>query len=166
MNKLFYIAACGLSMVVSSLQAAVASPTAAPQATGTQTPTNKQQGQTQEAGWMLEASQVAKEFVEDMDKGNYAQVWTRGDDMFKSVANQKDWQEIAQAARKPAWGKVKSRTMKAENIAWDPQGLPKGAYMLVDYETVFDKQSKPMIESLSLKRGTDGKWRVLTYQID
>jgi uncharacterized cupin superfamily protein len=47
----------------------------------------------------------------------------------------------------------------------NPHGLPRGAYMVVEYNTSFEN-APASGELLTLRQGTDGKWRVLTYQVN
>lgn len=116
------------------------------------------------AAWMIETSQIAKEYVDGLDKGQYAQSWTKGDQLFQHTITQPEWEEALNDNRKKL-GKVNSRTLKRQLPAWDPKGLPKGPYMVVEYNTDFEN-AHGSGELLTLRRGTDGKWRVLTYQVN
>ncbi len=120
--------------------------------------------QSQMAAWMIEAAQAAKDYVETIDKGLYAQSWSRGDSLFQQTISQKEWATALQGARKPL-GKVLSRTLKDQRPAWDPRGLPKGPYMVIEYNTSFEKAPQSG-ELLTLRMGPDGRWRVLTYQVN
>jgi len=114
--------------------------------------------------WKVETAQTGKNYVEGLDKGNYAQSWTQGDQIFQHTITQKEWERALNDSRKKLGG-VKSRALKDQKIAWDPQGLPKGAYMVVEYDTSFDNAPNSG-EILTMRRGSDGKWRVLTYQVN
>lgn len=116
------------------------------------------------AGWMIEAAQVAKDYVEGLDKGQYAASWTKGDSLFQRTITQKEWVTALNLARKRLGG-VKSRTLKDERPAIDPKGLPKGPYMVVEYNTSFER-APDSGELLTMRRGSDGIWRVLTYQVN
>ncbi|SPJ31751.1 unnamed protein product [Candidatus Protochlamydia amoebophila UWE25] len=116
------------------------------------------------AAWMIEAAQVAKDYVETLDKGQYAQSWEKGDTLFQQTITQKEWETTLDLARKRL-GEVQSRTLKDEKPAIDPHGLPKGSYMVIEYNTSFDKAPNSG-ELLTLRRGTDGQWKVLTYQVN
>lgn len=116
------------------------------------------------AAWMIEAGQVAKNYVEGLDKGEYAASWTKGDVLFQRTITQKEWTTALNLARKRL-GNMRSRTLKDQRPAWDPVGLPKGPYMVVEYNTSFDA-APGSGELLTLRRGGDGKWRVLTYQVN
>lgn len=114
-------------------------------------------------GWIIESAAVAKKYVEDLDKGLYSQSWVEGDKLFQSTIDEKDWTLALEGSRK-LLGKVQSRNLKDQRIAWNPKGLPPGAYMVVIYNTAFEK-SPAATELVTLRLGSDNKWRVLTYQV-
>jgi len=114
--------------------------------------------------WKIETGKVAKDYVEGLDKGDYAQSWPKGDQLFQHTITQKEWEKALTDNRKKL-GSVKSRTVKDQKPAWDPHGLPKGAYMVVEYNTAFEN-APDSGELLTLRRGSDGTWRVLTYQVN
>ncbi|MBA2369433.1 MAG: DUF4019 domain-containing protein [Candidatus Protochlamydia sp.] len=116
------------------------------------------------AAWMIEAGQVAKNYVEGLDKGEYSASWNKGDVLFQRTISQQEWTTALNLARKRL-GNVQSRTLKDQRPAWDPVGLPKGPYMVVEYNTSFDA-APGSGELLTLRRGGDGHWRVLTYQVN
>lgn len=127
-------------------------------------PSEQQTDQGQISAWMIETEHAAKDYVEGLDRGDYAPSWSKGDQLFQHTITQQEWAWALGEKRKKL-GKVLSRTLKDQKPAWDPQGLPKGPYMVVEYNTSFEKAPKSG-ETLTLRRGTDGKWRVLTYQVD
>lgn len=120
--------------------------------------------QTQQAAWMLESAKVAGDYVDALDREYYDQSWTRGDQIFQHTITKEEWTKALIKNRKPL-GKVNSRTMKDQRLAMDPQGLPRGAYMVVEYDTSF-ANAPSSGELLTLRRGSDGTWRVLTYQVN
>ena len=123
---------------------------------------NVDQGEVE--GWKIETAQVGKDYVEGLDNGSYAQSWTKGDQLFQHTITQKEW-EMALNDNRKKLGRVKSRTLKDQKPAWDPHGLPKGPYMVVEYNTSFENAPNSG-ELLTMRRGSDGKWRVLTYQVN
>lgn len=120
--------------------------------------------QGQMPAWMLETAQVAKEYVTAIDNGQYAQSWTKGDQLFQHTITQDEWTKALSSSRK-GLGRVVSRQVLLQRPAWNPRGLPKGPYMVIEYETSFENAPNAK-ELLTLRRGTDGKWRVLTYQVN
>jgi hypothetical protein len=120
--------------------------------------------QSKAAADMIDALQVAKKYVDNIDSGQYEDSWRSGDSIFQKTINPKEWITALQQARAPL-GAVKSRTLKDEKPAFNPKGLPQGAYMVVEYTTSFEKAPNSG-ELLTLRKGEDGKWRVLTYQVN
>ena len=130
----------------------------------TQTTPNEKDEQAQMAAWLIESAKVANDYVNMLDQGQYVQSWTKGDQIFQHTINKEEWTKALNDNRKPL-GKVKSRKLKDQRPAMNPQGLPRGAYMVVEYDTSFE-QAPNSGELLTLRRGSDGVWRVLTYQVN
>lgn len=116
------------------------------------------------AAWLIEALHVAQDYVEMLDKGQYSESWTKGAAIFQRTISQKEWDMALKLARRRL-GAVQSRSLKDERPAYDPKGLPKGVYMVVEFNTSFQKAQNSG-ELLTLMRESDGKWRVLTYQVN
>lgn len=116
------------------------------------------------AAWMIEAAQVAKDYVDTVDRAAYNETWSKGSSIFQGMISQSEWAAALQLGRAPL-GKVTSRTLKDQRPAWDPKGLPGGAYMVVEYDTSFEKAPNSG-ELLTLRREADGKWKVLTYKVN
>lgn len=115
------------------------------------------------ASWMLESALVAKNYVEALDRGYYGQTWHKSDKLFQNIMSENDWIKALNITRKKL-GNVTSRELKDQRFAKDPVGLPKGAYMVVEYNTSF-VNAPHSNELLTLRRGEGGQWRVLTYQV-
>lgn len=112
---------------------------------------------------LIESAQVAKDYVDGVDKGEYDQSWSKSDTVFQNTIPQNEWKDFLTELRKRT-GKVVSRRLKDQNPAWNPRGLPEGAYMVIIYNTSF--QNLPNVEELlTLRKGPDKKWRVLTYEV-
>ena len=120
--------------------------------------------QSQQAAWMLESAKSANDYVDALDREYYDQSWTKGDQIFQHTITKEEWTKALIKNRKPL-GKVNSRKLKDQRPAMDPQGLPRGAYMVVEYDTSFENAPSSG-ELLTLRRGSDGAWRVLTYQVN
>lgn len=115
------------------------------------------------AASMIETAQAAKDYVETIDKGQYAESWKKGDKLFQQTITQEEWVQALNGSRK-GLGRVMSRELRLQRPAWNPKGLPKGAYMVIEYNTSFE-YAPHAGELLTLRKGADGKWRVLTYQV-
>lgn len=164
MNKIFLsMLIAGLVCTTFSLRADEAAVMAPAPTTSTEATATKAL-QDEVAGWMVETGKIGKDFVEGIDKGEYAQSWTNGDQLFQHTITQDNWTK-ALSDNRAKLGKVKSRTLKEQKPAWDPHGLPKGAYMVVEFDTSFDN-APGTVELLTMRRGSDNKWRVLTYEVN
>lgn len=119
--------------------------------------------QKERAAWLIESLQVSKEYLDGIDRGDYANSWTVTDPIFQHTITKDGWAKALQIGRQPL-GKVKSRTLGDQRIAMNPHGLPAGAYMVIVYNTSFEKAPE-LSELVTLHRGEDGKWRPLTYEI-
>lgn len=112
---------------------------------------------------LIESAAVAKQYVDSIDQGEYAQSWSKSDPILEKIVTQDEWKRILENIRQK-FGKVVSRKVNYQRPAWNPPGLPAGAYMVVMYDTSF--QNKPNIHELvTLRKGEDNKWRVLTYEV-
>lgn len=118
--------------------------------------------ESREAAWVIECAQVAKDYVDRLDRGQYVQSWSKGDLFFQHAVSQKEWMQLLNSTRKKL-GSVRSRALRNQQIAWNPVGMPQGAYMVIEFKTAFEN-SPSSKELLTLRRGSDGIWRVLTYQ--
>lgn len=114
--------------------------------------------------WKIESAQVGRDYVLGLDQGQYGPSWSKGDQLFQQTISQKEWTVALQMARQRL-GKVLSRTLKDQRPAFDPKGLPRGPYMVIEYNTSFERAQNSG-ELLTLRLGPDGKWRVLTYQVN
>lgn len=121
--------------------------------------------QKEMAAWKLETGQVAKDYLSALDSGQYSQSWSKVDPLFQRTVPQNEWIEAMNLSRKK-YGAVRSRTLKLHKIGEvEPRGLPKGLYAEIEYDTSF--ANKPNVtELLTLRKDPDGKWRVLTYQVN
>lgn len=163
----------GLCFGALHLEAAVSSsslarPAAPARASSTQTSSTVPTAETitteELNAWLIESAKVAQDYVQLIDQGRYAETWTRGAKLFQKTISQGEWTTALNLARKPL-GAVKSRTLKDQKPAWDPKGMPKGAYMVVDYKTSFARAPNSG-ELLTLMRESNGTWKVLTYQVN
>jgi Protein of unknown function (DUF4019) len=117
-----------------------------------------------QAADMILSAREAKDYVGGLDREQYAQSWESGDPLFQHTITKEQWIKALDRSRKRL-GKMNARNIKDQRPAWNPAGLPRGAYMVVEFDTSF--QNAPYSgELLTLRKGPDGKWRVLTYQVN
>lgn len=149
----------GLQAEISTVPSTQSTTTSETSSTPAQT-----QEQAQWAAWMIEAARVAEDFVHTIDQGRYAESWSKGAQIFQRTITQKEWEMALQMARTPL-GNTVSRTLKDERPAVDPKGLPRGPYMVVEYNTSFQKAPNSG-ELITMMRESNGQWKVLTYQVN
>jgi len=113
---------------------------------------------------MVEAQKAAQDWLKLVDSGKYAESWDKGSEVFRHTITRDQWVTALDQARKRLGG-VKSRALTKELPAWNPNGLPPGAYMVVEYNTAFDLATNSG-EVLTLRQEPGGEWRVLTYNFN
>ncbi|MGH7432407.1 MAG: DUF4019 domain-containing protein [Candidatus Methylomirabilales bacterium] len=109
------------------------------------------------------AVEAASQWVALVDEGKYLQSWDNAAGYFKAAVKKDQWEASLSAARKPL-GKVLSRNLKAKQYATRLPGAPDGHYVVIQYETSFERKASA-IETITPMREKDGKWRVAGYYI-
>lgn len=109
------------------------------------------------------AVEVANAWVALVDEGKYGQSWDNAADYFKGAVKKDQWEASLSAGRKPL-GRVLSRKVKASQYKTTLPGAPDGHYVVIQYETSFERKSSA-IETITPMREKDGKWRVAGYYI-
>jgi hypothetical protein len=100
--------------------------------------------------------------VQLLDDGKFDKAYQATSLLMQKTVNQTEWIYLMDVSRKPL-GKVKARTLTDIRTARNPKGLPEGDYMVVYYKTNFaNRRDGDELLTLTL---SDGKWRVLTYQV-
>jgi len=111
----------------------------------------------------LEASaNAAKAWLASMDGNRYADSYDKMSSLSKFTIKKDEWLQIIEKTRRP-FGSVTSREVQDQRTAIDPSGMPRGDYIVMFYKTKFSRQTG--YELVTLYR-EDGKWTVLTYQVD
>lgn len=109
------------------------------------------------------SEEAARSWLALVDKGEYQKSWDEASFTFRLTVPGPRWVMLMGDLRKPL-GQLKSRELLDQFPSNDPQGLPKGEYMVLIYRTSFTQKPKAH-EMLTLVLESDGKWRVLTYQV-
>jgi hypothetical protein len=125
-------------------------------------PVLQQSLQANSTGGITRSLEAAQSWLGQVDKGQYAESWESASMLLKGTMSQSEWVKYLETIRKPL-GSVSERTLGGQFPAEDTQGLPKGGYMVIVYQTKFS--SSTVRELLTLSLGYDGIWRVMTYQI-
>ncbi len=117
-------------------------------------------GQEQEK---KEAEAVAQEWLNTVDKADYAATWDAASTPFKAAISKADWEKALSSSR-GQFGKMNSRKLKSATYTTTLPGAPDGKYVVIQYETSFaNKQSA--VETITPMLDKDGKWHVSGYYI-
>jgi hypothetical protein len=119
----------------------------------------------------LQANEVAEKaaitasgaWLSWVDEGNYAESWNQAAGLFKTAVTKEQWQNTVKAVRVPL-GKVMVRKLKSKQYTKTLPGAPDGEYVVIQYETMFEKKQSA-IEMVTPLLDKDGKWRVSGYYI-
>ena len=114
--------------------------------------------------WAHESSgaSAAKEWLNIIDAGEYAESWEKADPFFKAQLTQEKWDNALIGVRTPL-GKVISRSELNSKKYSSLPGVPDGEYVVIQYQTEFLNQ-KSSIETLTLSKSS-GQWRAVGYFI-
>jgi hypothetical protein len=132
-------------------------------ANSTDSQNSDQTADQKQATWMQAGVQLAKEYVTELDQGRYAQSWEKGGFLFRQTVSQDDWVKALKLIRQPL-GKAMSRKLQERRMIKDPYNLLKGQFMVVEYDTSFEKAPEGR-ELLILRSGSDGVWHVASYEV-
>lgn len=106
---------------------------------------------------------ASKAWLALVDKGLYSKSWEEASQYFKTAVSQEKWKESMSSFRAPL-GKLLSRKLKSSQYAKTLPGAPDGEYVVIQYETSFEKKGSA-IETVTPMLDKDGKWRVTGYYI-
>ena len=106
---------------------------------------------------------AAEKWVALVDGGKYGESWKEAAAYFKNAVKQEQWEQAAQAVRKPL-GKLVSRKVKATTYKTALPGAPDGEYVVIEFETSFENK-KDAVETVTPMLDKDGQWRASGYFI-
>jgi hypothetical protein len=109
------------------------------------------------------AQSAAEEWLSLVDAANYSQSWAEAAAGFKNRVDQSGWEKAVNGVRTPI-GKVQSRTLKVAEFATSLPGAPDGEYVVLKFETTFEKKQHA-VETVTPTKEADGRWRVGGYFI-
>jgi hypothetical protein len=98
-----------------------------------------------------------------VDQGQYAESWEAAAKLFQSSTDKDQWAEALQGARTPL-GSASSRNLRAAEYKTQLEGAPAGEYVVVHYESAFEKKPAAR-EIVTLRKQTDSSWKVAGYFI-
>jgi len=106
----------------------------------------------------------AEQWLGLVDEGKYGESWKEAAEYLRNAVKQEQWKQGMQAGRKPL-GTLVSRNVKSASYMTSLPGAPDGEYVLIEFETSFEKKAKA-IEMVTPMMDKDGKWRVAGYTIN
>jgi len=109
------------------------------------------------------AQAAAESWLKLVDAGDGAASWEQAAKLFKGVVTKDQWTQ-ALAGVRPPLGKVVSRKLKSRQYSEKLPGAPDGKYVVIQYETVFEKKPSA-VETITPMLDPDGVWRVSGYLI-
>jgi hypothetical protein len=108
-----------------------------------------------------EAVAAARDWLALLDKHDVKQMYATAGKRFRDGITEEKWSLVAESGRQQ-FGAVKSRTLAGAESPPETPNRPKGDFMTVVFRADFDKRGVG-VESLTLERDADGKWRVFGY---
>ena len=105
----------------------------------------------------------ADSWLKLVDEGRHEASWDQAARLFRGAVTKDQWRQAATGVRGPL-GKLLSRKVKSREYTERLPGAPDGKYVVIQYETVFEKKSSA-IETVTPMVDPDGAWRVSGYFI-
>ena len=97
-----------------------------------------------------------------VDQQKYGESWDAAAKLFQDTVARDMWKDALGAAREPL-GKLVSRRLKSAESRTSPPGAPDGKYVIIQYDTSFEKKS--IVETVTPMQEADGSWKVSGYFI-
>lgn len=153
MNKLLFMSFLAIAVQITEVRA---------EGSATPVETSRQLDSAQQQN-MQASAKAAEAWLKYIDSGNYGQSWDNAALTMQFKIPKASWVGILDSTRR-SYGKVIERKILEQRAAIDPQGLPKGNYMVIFYATNFSAQSNGN-ELVTLVQTDSGEWKVLTYLV-
>jgi hypothetical protein len=112
---------------------------------------------------LTDSNTAALQWLKIVDSGEYGDSWQATSLRTKLTMQRGEWEELMKAIRKPL-GNALSRKIAEQSPAKNPKNLAKGDYMMIVYTSTFANKSNAT-ELVTLVKGDDGKWYILTYLV-
>ena len=109
------------------------------------------------------AVKAAESWLALVDSGKYGESWKAAASLFHEKVTAAHWEDAVRSARGPL-GPVESRKLVAAQFTRTLPGAPDGEYVLIRYETSFQKK-KSSVETVTPMKDKDGIWRISGYFI-
>ena len=110
-----------------------------------------------------QARTAARAWLALLDGHEYDEGWDAAGELLKGAVTRDEWSARWSVTLGPM-GSVQARTAQASEFSTALPGAPDGEYVILKFETVFEKEHKA-VETVILRREPDGLWRVSGYRI-
>lgn len=104
---------------------------------------------------------AAEKWLNLIDSGDAGESWNCAASLFKNALSAEQWEKALTAAQAPI-GKPVARKLKSKQYAEELPGAPDGEYVVIEYETAFEKKQNGT-ETVVPMKDADGEWRVSGY---
>ena len=109
------------------------------------------------------AQTAATNWLVQIDNGEYLESWDNAAQYFQNQILQDRWSAALKASRGPL-GNSTSRNINSSEFRSELPGAPDGNYYILTYNSSFENKASA-IETITLTKGIDGKWRAVGYYI-
>lgn len=109
------------------------------------------------------AIRVAHAWLEGVDEGGYDASWREAGAVFRGAITQAAWVATLHGWRGPM-GDAQARWLTGMEEASRLPGVPDGRFLVLTWEAHFTRKQSA-VETLTLQREADGRWRVAGYFI-
>jgi len=107
------------------------------------------------------AKAAALDWLALADKDDYPGTYANASQRFRGRISSEQW-GVALAKVRDQFGPVMERTFVGARPVDAPQEAPEGVFMVLGFRTEFAKRQVG-VETVTLEREADGKWRVVGY---
>ena len=109
------------------------------------------------------AQMAATNWLVQIDKGEYLESWDNAAQYFQNQILQDRWSAALRASRAPL-GNLISRNINSSEFKSELPGAPDGNYYILTYNSSFENKASA-IETVTLTKSPDGKWKAVGYFI-
>jgi hypothetical protein len=108
------------------------------------------------------AQTAADSWLKLTDAGEFGTAWDQAAKAFRDALPKEQWTQALSSARPPL-GKAVSRKVTSRKYSESIPGAPQGKYVIIQYETAFEKKDSASVETITLMLDPDGVWRAAGY---
>ena len=110
-----------------------------------------------------QARTVANAWLAQLHDYEYEETWATAGELLKAAVSRDEWSKRMSVTLGPL-GKAASSAVRSTEYSTTMPGAPDGEYVVVKFDTSFENK-QTALETLALKKESDGLWRVSGYYI-